>query len=175
MENPASCSLSTKKLKMKNSFQIRIALFFAVASFYCSYVKAQSIKDAVDIYAKGALAPARNFTGTVWTNMLVGPEDGVNIVSGSVTFEPGARTNWHSHSGGQVLFVTEGTGYYQEKGKPVETIRKGNVVVCKPGTTHWHGASKDSSITHIATIPDPTKEGATVWLQPVTDQEYNKQ
>jgi quercetin dioxygenase-like cupin family protein len=158
---------------MKNSLTTTLTVFFAVACVFCLQSKAQSIKDSVDIFAKGALAPATNFTGTVHANMLVDPKDGVNIVSGVVTFEPGARSNWHSHSGGQVLFVTEGTGYYQEKGRPVQLITKGNVVVCKPGTTHWHGASKDRSMTHIATVPEPDREGATVWLLLVTNQEYN--
>lgn len=77
-----------------------------------------------NIFAIGGKAPAANFTGTAWVNMLAGPQDGLDCSIGVVTFEPGARSNWHMHPGGQVLLVTEGKGYYQERGKPIEIMQK---------------------------------------------------
>jgi quercetin dioxygenase-like cupin family protein len=124
------------------------------------------------IFPKGHKAPAANFTGTVWVSMLV-PNDSIfNCSIGNVTFEPGARSNWHSHPAGQILLVTDGIGYYQEKGSLVRLIQKGDVVTCPPNVEHWHGASPKSSLTHIATNPN-TQKGVVVWLKSVTDKEYN--
>ena len=86
-------------------------------------------------------------------------------------FDAGARTNWHKHPGGQVLLVTEGKGYYQERGGQIRLMQKGDVVKCLPGVEHWHGATPTSALTHIAFAPDAEK-GAAVWLQRVSDQEY---
>ena len=124
-----------------------------------------------NIFAKGIKAPASNFTGTVWVNMLANPQDGFDCSLGIVTFEPGARTNWHKHPGGQVLLVTEGKGYYQERGGSIRLMQKGDVVKCLPHVEHWHGASPGSKLTHIAIAPDAQKGGA-VWLKKVSDQEY---
>ena len=125
-----------------------------------------------NIFAKGEKSPATNFTGTAWVNMLAGPQDGLDCSIGVVTFEPGARSNWHMHPGGQVLLVTEGRGYYQERGKPIQIMQKGDVMKCVPGTEHWHGALPGTSVTHIAIGADAEKGGA-VWKQKVTDEEYN--
>ena len=95
-----------------------------------------------------------------------------NTTIGNVTFEPKARTNWHKHLAGQILLVTEGMGYYQEKGKPAQLIQKGDVVRIPPDTEHWHGAAPDSGLTHIAINPN-TDKGSVVWLKPVTDEEYS--
>ncbi len=123
-------------------------------------------------FPKGEKVTNDNFIGTVWLNYLV-ETDSVHYVNiGSVTFEPGARTNWHTHKGGQILLVTDGTGLYQEKGKPVETINKGEVMKCPPDIAHWHGATPTESMTHIA-IGTNTNIGGAVWLEPVTDEEYN--
>jgi 4-carboxymuconolactone decarboxylase len=124
------------------------------------------------LFTKGVKAPAMNFTGTAWVKMLVQAQDGLDCSVGVVTFEPGARTNWHTHPGGQVLLITEGQGYYQEKGQPKRVIQKGDVIKCPPGVTHWHGAARGTKLTHIAIGPDAEK-GNAVWLQRVTDEEYN--
>ena len=98
--------------------------------------------------------------------------DSINATQvGNVTFEPGARTKWHSHPGGQILLATEGTGYYQEKGSSKRLLRKGDVVKCPSNIAHWHGASHDSHFVQVAITN--AREGATVWLHPVTDEEYN--
>jgi 4-carboxymuconolactone decarboxylase len=121
---------------------------------------------------KGTAAPTTYFTGTVWVNMNVTPEEGYNITMATVTFEPNGRTNWHTHASGQILFVIEGTGYYQEKGKPIQLIQKGDVVKIPKNIEHWHGASPDTLMRHIALVPDFDKD-KTEWLQPVSNEEYN--
>jgi quercetin dioxygenase-like cupin family protein len=124
------------------------------------------------IFPKGEKASPDYFTGTAWVRSLVSADDSLNAVIGNVTFEPGARNNWHTHTGGQILIVTDGTGYYQEKGKAIQLLHKGDVVKILPGIVHWHGASPDSEFTHIAINPNIQK-GIVEWLQRVTDEEYN--
>lgn len=121
---------------------------------------------------KGTAAPIAYFTGTVWVNMNVTPQEGYNINMGTVSFEKLARTNWHSHTSGQILFVIEGIGYYQELGKPIQLIQKGDVIKIPKNISHWHGASHNSSMRHIALVPEFDKD-TTDWLQAVSDEEYN--
>jgi quercetin dioxygenase-like cupin family protein len=90
---------------------------------------------------------------------------------GNVTFEAGARTNWHLHPAGQIILATGGLGYYQEKGSPKEILRKGDVVKCPPNVPHWHGAGPDQPFIQIAITG--REKGPTEWLQAVTDEEYN--
>jgi quercetin dioxygenase-like cupin family protein len=117
--------------------------------------------------------PADTFTGTVWVTSLV-PNDSIfTTISGSVAFERGARSHWHSHPAGQILIVTDGVGYHQIKGEPKQLIRKGEVVKCPPNVVHWHGASPGSKMTHLYIIPN-TEKGIVNWMQPVTDAEYNQ-
>jgi quercetin dioxygenase-like cupin family protein len=124
------------------------------------------------IFPKGDKAPAEYFTGTAWVKMLVPNDPTFNSAIGNVVFEPGARNNWHTHPGGQILIVTDGTGYYQEKGQPIQLLQKGDVVTIAPDLVHWHGASPNSEFTHIA-ISTNTQKGIVVWLDPVTDEEYH--
>lgn len=123
------------------------------------------------IFPKGERAPAANFTGTVYLYPLVKDAADFNCGSGSVTFDPGARSNWHTHAAGQILLITDGVGYYQEAGQPVHLLRKGEVIKARPGVKHWHGASPQQAMTHIA-LNVNTEKGIVTWLQPVTDQEY---
>jgi len=121
-------------------------------------------------FPKGEKAANVHHVGNVWLNEL-SPADSVFTYSISLaTFDAGARLDWHSHPGGQILLFTEGTGYYQEKGKPKQTVRKGDVVKCPPGVEHWHGATSQSSVSYLAT--SPAQNGKTIWLKRVTDQEY---
>jgi Uncharacterized conserved protein, contains double-stranded beta-helix domain len=135
--------------------------------------KATALKsnDTTSLFSRGSKAPAERFTGIVWVNMLVEQKDGFGHTAGTVTFEPGARTNWHKHPGGQVLLVTTGKGYYQEKGSSIKTIYKGDVVKCPPGIEHWHGASPDTEMSHVA-ISSNMDKGPVIWLQKVTDEQY---
>ena len=124
------------------------------------------------IFPKGEKAPADYFTGTTWVQLLVPNDDIFNCQIGNLVFEPGARNNWHTHPGGQILIATEGIGYYQEKGKPIQLLKKGDVVKILPGVVHWHGAAPGSEFTHIA-VNTNTQKGVVEWLQRVTDEEYN--
>lgn len=124
------------------------------------------------IFPKGDLAPADYFIGNAYVKMLVPNDEILNTAVGNVVFEPGARNNWHTHPGGQILIVTQGTGYYQEVGKPIQLLQVGDVVNIQPEIKHWHGASPDSEFTHIA-ISTNTEKGIVDWLEPVTDEEYH--
>jgi quercetin dioxygenase-like cupin family protein len=148
-----------------------------VAFLFQITVKAQIMnttenQNATDIFPKGEKAPAANFTGTAWVKTLVANDDTLTTIISNVVFEPGARNNWHTHPGGQILICTEGTGYYQEKGKPIQILHAGDVVKILPGVEHWHGASPTTSFTHIA-INVNTEKGIVDWLKPVTNEEYN--
>lgn len=124
------------------------------------------------VFAKGEKIANDNFTGTAWLNNLV-VADSINQNGvGSVTFEPGARTNWHSHPAGQIIIAIDGSGYYQEEGSPKRVIYKGDVVKCPPNVPHWHGASPDKTFIQIAITG--REKGPTKWLKPVTDEEYRK-
>lgn len=127
-----------------------------------------------DVFPKGNKLPdTPNFTGDAWLEMLVTKADSMDCTVGNVTFAPGVRNSWHSHPGGQILLCTSGEGRYQEKGKLVQVLRPGDVVKIAPNVVHWHGAAPDSEFTHIAVGPQQSKGGA-VWLEPVTDEEYNQ-
>lgn len=108
------------------------------------------------------------FTGRVRVDPLFAPNESINASSAYVTFEPGARSAWHTHPAGQRLVVTSG----QEWGKPVQVIRQGDVVWCPPGVKHWHGAAPTSAMTHLAV--GSSVDGKTVtWMEKVTDEQYN--
>ncbi|MEN0709335.1 cupin domain-containing protein [Listeria monocytogenes] len=124
------------------------------------------------IFDKGELITNDYFIGNTYLKMLV-PEDTVyNCPIGNVTFEPGARNNWHKHDGGQILLVTGGTGYYQEEGKSAQLLKEGDVVTIPKDVKHWHGATKDSWFVHLA-ISINVELGGTTWLEPVSDEHYN--
>lgn len=125
-------------------------------------------------FAIGEINPySKYFTGITHLNMLVTRDETFNSSIGNVTFDAGARTNWHKHSGGQILLVTAGEGRYQEKGKDIQILKKGDVVKIPLNVEHWHGAAPDSNFAHISIEPNiPNNE--TTWLKPVTDKEYNK-
>jgi quercetin dioxygenase-like cupin family protein len=125
------------------------------------------------IFPLGEKASPDYFTGDAWAKYLVLPDNTpFECFVGNVVFAPGARNNWHSHPSGQILLCTEGTGYYQEKGKPIQVLHKGDVVNILPDVVHWRGASHDSRFTHIAINPNVEK-GTVTWLEKVTDEEYN--
>jgi quercetin dioxygenase-like cupin family protein len=117
-------------------------------------------------------APAEYFTGNAWIEMLV-KNEGVPCDAARVTFEPGARNNWHTHPAGQILIVTAGKGCIQKKGEAVQLLLPGDVVSIKAGEVHWHGATPDSLFTHIAIQPVPDNKEEMSWLERVTDEEYS--
>ncbi|MFI5185430.1 MAG: cupin domain-containing protein [Chitinophagales bacterium] len=123
------------------------------------------------IFPKGEISTTDNHTGKIWLNELsVGDSVFTNSIA-LATYAPGAKLDWHIHPAGQILLITEGTGYYQEKGKPIQIVHKGDIIKCLPGVAHWHGASPDSSFAYIAVTP--TTKGKTIWLKRVTDEEYH--
>ncbi len=146
-------------------------VYTLITSFLLTSFTIQAQTTVSSFEEKGKLGPKENFTGNAWMNLNVHPDEDYNANVVTVTFEPKARTNWHQHKTGQVLFVLEGTGYYQEKGQPKIIIKKGDVVKCPTNVTHWHGASPDSEMKHIAFVTD-FKANKTIWLEPVTDEEY---
>jgi quercetin dioxygenase-like cupin family protein/alkylhydroperoxidase/carboxymuconolactone decarboxylase family protein YurZ len=128
------------------------------------------------IFPKGERIPpqfSKYFIGTAYLSMLVPRDKEFNCPIGNVTFEPGARNNWHKHPGGQILLVIGGRGYYQESGRPARELRPGDVVKIAPDVKHWHGAAPDSSLVHLS-IETNVQAGPPEWLEPVTDEEYAK-
>jgi quercetin dioxygenase-like cupin family protein len=119
------------------------------------------------------IGPADWFTGIVRIDPLFSPPEPARVAGALVTFEPGARTNWHTHPLGQTLVVTVGRGLVQREGGPVETIRAGDVVWFAPGERHWHGASADTAMSHIA-IQEQLNGKAVEWLEPVSDADYRR-
>jgi quercetin dioxygenase-like cupin family protein len=115
--------------------------------------------------------PAEWFTGTVRIDPLFGATAPARAAGNAVTFEPGARTAWHTHPLGQVLIVTAGCGLVQREGGPVEEIHPGDVVWFEPDEKHWHGASPTTAMTHIA-IQEALDGLAVVWMEKVTDEQY---
>ena len=145
-----------------------ILLAFLVVSALCNLASAQT----TPIFPKGEIATINNHTGTVWLTELNRPDSTIDIAIANATFAPGAKLDWHIHPAGQILMITEGTGYYQEKGKPIQVVHKGDVIKCVPGVTHWHGAAPKSSFTYVAVSTNSAKN-KTVWLERVSDAEYN--
>jgi quercetin dioxygenase-like cupin family protein len=117
--------------------------------------------------------PAEYFTGTVRVDPLCDREDPARVTSGVVTFEPCARSAWHTHPLGQTLIVTAGCGRVQRWGGPIEEIRPGDVVLIAPGEKHWHGAAPTTAMTHIA-IQEKLNGRNVDWLEKVSDEQYNR-
>ena len=115
--------------------------------------------------------PAEYFTGTVRLDAPFAGTEPARITGATVTFEPGARTNWHTHPLGQMLIVTAGQGWAQVWGGPREDIRPGDVVWFAPGEKHWHGATATTAVTHIA-LQEKLEGKAVDWLEPVSDEQY---
>ena len=119
-----------------------------------------------------ARGPAEYFTGTVRIDQLFKAPAPSRSSGAYVTFEPGARSNWHTHPLGQTLICTSGYGYVQREGGPIRTIRPGDVVWCPPNEKHWHGASLTTAMTHIA-IQEELNGKVVDWMEKVTDEQYN--
>ena len=120
-----------------------------------------------------AKGPADWFTGTVRIDPLFQAPAPARAAGAAVTFEPGARSAWHTHPLGQILIVTDGTGWIQQWKGPVEEIHKGDVIWIPPGVKHWHGATPTTAMTHIA-IQEQLNGKAVEWMEKVTDEQYRK-
>jgi len=124
------------------------------------------------LHASGK-GPAEYFTGTVRIDPLFEAPEPARVRGASVTFEPGARTAWHTHPLGQTLIVMSGLGWAQRRGGPVEEIRPGDVIWFAPGEKHWHGASPTTAMNHIA-IQEALNGKPVDWMEHVTDEQYQK-
>jgi quercetin dioxygenase-like cupin family protein len=138
---------------------------------------ASSQSTAITIARSGSQSPtpgpAEYFTGTVRVQPLFQPTEPSRVAGASVTFEPGARTAWHTHPVGQRLIVMAGAGWVQQWGGPIEDITPGDVVWIPPGQKHWHGATATSQMTHIA-LQEHLDGKVVEWLEKVTDEQYHR-
>ena len=116
-------------------------------------------------------APENYFTGTVWQDPIVAAPEPARLAATRVTFEPGARTAWHSHPLGQTLYVISGIGRIQTASGPVREIRPGDTVWIPPGEKHWHGASPNNSMCHIA-MQEAEHGNTATWMEMVSDEQY---
>jgi quercetin dioxygenase-like cupin family protein len=155
-------------MKVITGLILCVVLFFLVACANQRSVNTENTnmektenKTETTIFPKGEKAPAEYFTGTVYVEMLAPKTENNNFSIASVSFDPA----------GQTLLVLEGKGLYQEKGKPVRTLNKGDVILCTPDIEHWHGASPESGMTHVA-ITNYKGDSQVNWLTPVTNEEY---
>lgn len=164
---------------MKNFFKTVYSIFvisITILITACNSNKNQenmTTQNNTSLFPKGEKQPNNYFTGNAFVHSLLAKDKNNDFALGSVTFEPGARTIWHTHPKGQVLIVTEGEGWYQERGKAAQALKKGDVVNIPENVEHWHGASATSKMIHIA-ITNYKGEQNVVWLKPVTDEEYNE-
>lgn len=162
---------------IKNKIIRGVLVFTVVLSVAaCKRTKQQNNKNMdtqenSSLFPKGDKLTNGYFTGDAFLQTLLAKDKNNDFVLGSVTFEPGARTNWHTHPKGQVLIVTEGDGLYQEKGKMAQKIKKGDVINIPENIEHWHGATANTKMVHIA-ITNYEGETNAVWLNPVTDVEF---
>lgn len=113
---------------------------------------------------------AQYFSGKSWLAPLTSNKD-LNAPLSNVTFEPGCRNNWHSHTGGQILIAVGGVGYFQERGKAAIQMKPGDVIEIGPNVEHWHGAAPDSWFSHLAIACNP-QTNTNNWLEPVSDEDY---
>jgi quercetin dioxygenase-like cupin family protein len=117
--------------------------------------------------------PAEWFTGTVRVDPLFSPPEPARVAGALVTFEPGARTAWHTHPLGQTLLVMTGLGWVQRDDGPIEEIRPGDVVWFEPGEKHWHGASATTAMSHVA-IQEKLNGSPVDWMEHVSDEQYGR-
>jgi quercetin dioxygenase-like cupin family protein len=116
--------------------------------------------------------PSDWFSGAVYLDAVATPSGASRLTASSVHFTPGARTAWHTHPNGQTIWVLEGVGLCQRRGGPVEVIRPGDRVFFEPGEEHWHGATPNRFMTHLAMLEVDDQGNPATWGDPVTDEEY---
>ena len=129
----------------------------------------QIIRSTAQVSTPG---PEDYFTGQVRVDPLFAASDEIKASAAYVTFEPGARSAWHTHPAGQRLVVVSGVGLTQEWGRPVQVIRPGDVVACPPGVKHWHGAGPTTAMTHLA-VTGYAGSSNVHWMEKVSDEQYN--
>lgn len=161
---------------MKTIAMAASAALLASAAIHADEAAGQSMKSQTVTRAgaqPSSKGPGEYFTGNARVDPLFAPKGSAHFSGAYVTFEPGARSAWHTHPAGQHLIVTQGVGLTQEWDGPVVEIRAGDVVWCPPGVKHWHGAAPTTAMTHIALTG--TLDGKNVeWMEKVSDEQYGK-
>ena len=163
---------------------VSLSLFASTAQAQTSAAQADASPTAsaqdyhsIQITRSGSQQPSKGaaecFTGSVQIEPLFSARDPSRATGGKVTFQPGARSAWHTHPLGQILIVTDGTGWIQQWGGPIEEIRKGDVIWIPAGVKHWHGATPSTAMTHLA-IQEQLNGKAVEWMEKVTDEQYRK-
>jgi quercetin dioxygenase-like cupin family protein len=152
---------------MKTSVTAVLVLsFFAATAAW-----AQQMEVSPSKARPAADAPTANFTGKVEVTPLYRANETTSSTGGLVRFSPGARSAWHTHPAGQMLIITDGTGWVQEEGQPRREVKKGDVIWTPPGVKHWHGATSTTAMSHIAI--SNMRDGKNVdWMEPVSDDQY---
>ncbi|WP_432712716.1 cupin domain-containing protein [Pedobacter sp.] len=161
---------------MKSNLTIVCTIIICALAMACNNSRNQEImkadkKELAAIFPKGEKGLSETFTGNAYNIGLVDADSILTTAVGNVYFEPGARSNWHSHPAGQILIITDGVGYHQIEGRPVEIIKKGSVVKCPPNVRHWHGASEDVGLQQLYIVPN-TEKGIVNWDEAVPDEVY---
>ena len=141
-----------------------ITTAFLLMSTICAQVDAQD----TPIFPKGEKAPNVHHTGDVWLYHLSNADSTFNYNIAVATFAAGAKLDWHFHPAGQQLLFIEGTGYYQERGNPLQIVNKGDNIKCLPGVEHWHAATPEKGVTYLAI----TGNQRTIWLERISDETY---
>ena len=144
-------------------------MLLAMFVFSIAFLSKAIAQDA-SLFPNGEVSTTDNHTGTIWLNEVSKPDSILNYSIAVATYGPGAKLDWHIHPAGQVLVITEGNGFYQERGRAKRIVHKGDVIKCLPGVEHWHGASPESNFAYFAVTP--AQKGKTIWLKRVTDVEY---
>lgn len=162
--NQASCTAAAAAV-------LALAIAAGPAAAQTPAAAAQTITRAGE--QASVAGPADFFTGRARVDPVWPADANINASGAWVTFEPGARSAWHTHPLGQRLVVVSGVGLTQEWGKPVQAIRPGDVVWCPPGVKHWHGAAPTTAMTHLS-VAGTTADGKNVtWMEKVSDEQYN--
>jgi quercetin dioxygenase-like cupin family protein len=161
---------------MKINLKIASIVIIGTLATACSNPENEKVtkpdkNELTEIFPKGQKGSSETFTGNAYNVGLVDPDSILTTAIGNVYFEPGARSNWHSHPAGQILIITDGVGYHQIEGQPIEIIKKGSVIKCPPNVRHWHGASADVGLQQLYIVPN-TEKGIVNWQEAVTNEVY---
>jgi len=155
------------------NMEIKLGINCLLVTLCCALFAACNNKDGESpIFGRGERLSREIITGKAWHNKLLEEDSVYRTAIGVEEFEAGSRNVWHSHPSGQIIIVLEGEGYHQIKGGPIQLVKKGDIVKCPPNTLHWHGASKNRSVTQMYILPN-TEKGLVEWDRQVSDKEYN--
>ncbi|MDT0678691.1 cupin domain-containing protein [Autumnicola musiva] len=159
------------EIDQKSALEGRELIATLISGIPCETKTLSEEYNSEKIYERGEKMDNHVFTGTAWLNMLVTADEVNKNSVGVVTFEPGARTNWHQHPNGQIILALSGEGYYQEKDRAKRILNKGDVAKCPADIPHWHGAAPDKEFVQIAVTS--RIGGSTQWMSAVSDEQYN--